>query len=216
MARFTLKTFIKLIMFIYWAVFIYSLINYKSRILFSQPEFMFEDSNFFMISNESRRCRLKYSDLGHVELNLTSSINLKDVAKANPDVEMGGKWQPPDCEPWQKVLIIIPYRDRAYHLRVLLNRLHPMLQKQKLAYQIVVSEQAGTEPFAKGRVVNIAFVEMLKTQHFDCIIIQVIYIYLPILLLYISLLFYVLCQMPSIVVYLIWKCLYADLARCSR
>lgn len=173
MARFTLKTFVKLCALIYAAVFLYALTNYKSRVIFSQPDFMFEDSNYFMISNESRRCRLKHSELNRVNLNLDPSIKLEDVIKENPYIESGGIWQPSDCEPWQKVMIIVPYRDRAYHLRVLLNRLHPMLQRQKVAYQIFIAEQAGSDPFARGRVVNIAFVETMKTQHFDCIIVQV-------------------------------------------
>lgn len=173
MARCTIKLFIKQCVFLYVIVFIYALFNYKSRVMFSQPEFMFEDSNFFMISNESRRCRLKHSELTDVEIDMDPSVNLDDVIKKNPYVESGGKWQPSDCEPWQKVMIVVPYRDRAHHLRVLLNRLHPMLQRQKLAYQIFVAEQAGNEAFAKGRVINIAFAEIMKTQNFDCIIIQV-------------------------------------------
>lgn len=173
MARFTLKTFVKLLVSTYVIVFIYSLTNYKARVLFSQPDFMFEDSNFFMISNESQKCKLKQSELKSVTLSLDPMTKLKNVATANPKVEMGGKWSPSDCEPWQKVMIIIPYRDRDYHLRLLLNRLHPMLQKQKIAYQIFLAVQAGEEQFAKGRLVNIAFLEALKMQHFDCIIMHV-------------------------------------------
>ena len=173
MARVSLKTFVKLFIITYVVVFIYSLTNYKARVIFSQPDFMFEDSNFFMISNETQKCRLKQSELKSVTLSVDPSINLTHVASLNPHVELGGKWAPSDCEPWQKVMIIIPYRDRDYHLRLLLNRIHPMLQRQKIAYQIFLAVQAGEEPFAKGRLVNIAFLEALMMHHFDCIIMHV-------------------------------------------
>ncbi|KAF6040981.1 hypothetical protein EB796_000698 [Bugula neritina] len=97
---------------------------------------------------------------------------MEDAARNNPHVEMGGKWQPSDCKSWQKVMIIIPYRDRDYHLRVLLNRLHTMLKTQKIAYQIILAVQAGDGGFAKGRLFNIAFLEAMKMQQFDCVIMQ--------------------------------------------
>ena len=173
MARITFKTLVKVLVITYIGVFIYSLTNYKSRVVFSQPDFIFEDSNFFMISNNSKMCKLKQSELNAVTLNLDKSITLDQVAKANPSVEQGGRWSPPSCEPWQKVMIIIPYRDREYHLRVLLNRLHPMLQRQHIEYQIFLANQAGEGAFARGRLCNIAFLEALKLHNFDCVIIQV-------------------------------------------
>ena len=173
MARITIKTLFKICVLTYIGVFIYGLTNYKSRVVFSQPDFIFEDSNFFMISNNSKMCKLKQSELNAVTLNLDKSITLDQVAKANPSVEQGGRWSPTSCAPWQKVMIIIPYRDREYHLRVLLNRLHPMLQRQHIEYQIFLANQAGEGAFARGRLCNIAFLEALKLHNFDCIIIQV-------------------------------------------
>ena len=66
---------------------------------------------------------------------------MADVEAENSVVETGGKWSPSECEAWQKVAIIIPYRDRYEHLALLLRRLHPMLQRQKIFYRIFVIEQ---------------------------------------------------------------------------
>lgn len=88
----------------------------------------------------------------------------------------GGWWQPNHCQAHYHTAIIIPYRDRADNLRVLLRYLHPMLQKQLLHYRIFVAEQVhdclmpyqsyfltfcfiqeGNGTYNKGRVMNSAF-----------------------------------------------------------
>ena len=75
----------------YIIVFIYALTNYKSRVVFSTPDFLFEDSNLFMISNDSKKCRLRRADLGEVILNISHDIKFTEVARANPEVE-NGEW----------------------------------------------------------------------------------------------------------------------------
>jgi hypothetical protein len=93
-----------------------------------------------------------------------SSIELR-----HPEVQ-GGRWSPTRCNSWQKVAIIIAYRDRFDHLCILLDRLHSILQKQMIYYQIFVVEQAGSETFNKGRLYNIGVVEALKLDTFDCFV----------------------------------------------
>ena len=56
-------------------------------------------------------------------------------------VKRGGHSSPKDCKSYQKVAIIVPYRDRMHHLKILLNRLHPMLYKQQIEYRIFLVEQ---------------------------------------------------------------------------
>ena len=53
----------------------------------------------------------------------------------------GGHWRSCDCKSQSKVAIIIPYRDRAAHLNVLLNNLIPFLQYQKRYFRILIIEQ---------------------------------------------------------------------------
>ncbi len=85
----------------------------------------------------------------------------------------GGHWKPNECISNYKIAIIIPYRDRLPHLKVLLYYLHLIMQRQLHDYRIFVVEP--TTPlnvrFNKGRVMNAAFLEALKTdEKIDCFI----------------------------------------------
>jgi len=66
------------------------------------------------------------------------------IALENPQVGKGGTWKPQDCEAWQKVAIIIPYRNREKPLNKFLRRIHPMLRRQKVHYRIILAEQVKT------------------------------------------------------------------------
>ena len=79
--------------------------------------------------------------VGDAEVDIFGEPTEESLIKANPTVEKGGKWKPKDCQAWQRVAIIIPYRDRLHHLHILLRRLHPMLQTQKIDYRIFLIEQ---------------------------------------------------------------------------
>lgn len=78
-----------------------------------------------------------------VAINIFEDVNITNVEASNQEVEDGGIWKPSDCHSWQKVAIIVPYRDRWGHLKLLLKRLHPMLRKQQISYQIFVIEQVS-------------------------------------------------------------------------
>lgn len=58
-----------------------------------------------------------------------------------PHVQRGGVSAPTECKSRQELAIIIPYRNREYHLKLLLKYLHPFLQRQQRFYQIFVVEQ---------------------------------------------------------------------------
>eukprot|EP00095_Tigriopus_kingsejongensis_P003318 maker-scaffold612_size124412-snap-gene-0.25 protein:Tk03318 transcript:maker-scaffold612_size124412-snap-gene-0.25-mRNA-1 annotation:"beta- -n-acetylgalactosaminyltransferase bre-4-like" len=85
-------------------------------------------------------------------------------------VSEGGAFHPEECEARQKVAIIIPYRDRAEHLRSWLYHMHPMLQRQQLDYQIFVVEQTGKDPFNRAALMNVGFKEAIKRGSFQCFI----------------------------------------------
>ena len=59
----------------------------------------------------------------------------------NLHVQQGGVYAPTECKSRQELAIIIPYRNREYHLKLLLKYLHPFLQRQQRFYQIFVVEQ---------------------------------------------------------------------------
>lgn len=83
--------------------------------------------------------------LDPVNVDIFTEPTAEQIKERNPEVRSGGAWSPGDCEAWQKIAIIIPYRDRYHFLMILLNRLHPMLQRQKLSYRIFVIEQVSFE-----------------------------------------------------------------------
>lgn len=56
-------------------------------------------------------------------------------------IESGGVWRPASCKAQQKVVIIVPFRDRENQLKIFLNHMHGILQRQQLDYRIIVAEQ---------------------------------------------------------------------------
>jgi len=63
------------------------------------------------------------------------------VESRHVGVLAGGRWTPVNCTAWQKIAIIVTYRDRHEQLVLLLNRLHTLLQRQMMYYQIFVIQQ---------------------------------------------------------------------------
>ncbi|BFZ09367.1 hypothetical protein BsWGS_12406 [Bradybaena similaris] len=100
---------------------------------------------------------------------LNISLDIDEVIVNNTDVMDGGEWKPRTCSPRHRVAIIIPYRDRWMHLKVLLYYLIPTLKRQQIHFRIFVVEQYGNETFNKGRIMNAAFREALKLFDFHCV-----------------------------------------------
>ncbi|XP_021374909.1 beta-1,4-galactosyltransferase 4-like [Mizuhopecten yessoensis] len=86
------------------------------------------------------------------------------------DTLQGGRWKPEGCKAVFRVAIIIPYRDRDSHLKILMSNLLPKLQRQQLDYTIFVVEQAPGNRFNRGMLRNIGFLEANKTAQYDCFI----------------------------------------------
>jgi len=64
-----------------------------------------------------------------------------ELERQHTELSLGGSWAPRSCIARHRVAIIIPFRDRQRHLRILLANLHPMLQRQMLQYTVFVVEQ---------------------------------------------------------------------------
>ncbi|RWS29262.1 uncharacterized protein B4U80_05148 [Leptotrombidium deliense] len=130
-----------------------------------------------------------------VEFHPNSSrlINSSQTVSWQQKVLFGGHYEPLDCYSRHRVAIIIPYRDRKEHLFVLLNQLHPILQRQQLDYKIFVVEQCwtfmltsfypyykimrilklhffGNDTFNKGVLMNAGVKEALKEYDFHCFV----------------------------------------------
>ncbi|CAF4131552.1 unnamed protein product, partial [Rotaria sordida] len=91
-------------------------------------------------------------------------------AQYGSDIRPGGYWFPSRCQPEQRIAIIICYRNREQHFKILLDNLHPFLQQQQLDYTIFVVNQHGQELFNRGALFNIGFIEAKKYYPFTCFI----------------------------------------------
>lgn len=100
---------------------------------------------------------------------LIENLQEADVAAVHPEVKPGGEWKPSDCKARHKVAIIIPFRDRQSHLTRLIDFLIPILQRQRLDFRFIVTEQYGNDLFNKGRIMNAAF-RFAETLKVDCVI----------------------------------------------
>jgi hypothetical protein len=100
-------------------------------------------------------------------------------------LSLGGRYEPEECIARHRVAIVVPYKNRLNNLNYFLNHMHPFLQKQQLAYQIVVVEQHNENLFNKGVLMNAGFLELIgsyenkellanKTNYsampFDCVV----------------------------------------------
>nr|XP_039265414.1 beta-1,4-galactosyltransferase 1-like [Styela clava] len=86
-------------------------------------------------------------------------------------------FEPIHCRFKHSVAIIIPFRDREEHLRILLGHLIPILQRQLIRYSVFVVSQMGKETFNKGRLMNTGFEFAVRTGQrsgipFSCFIFQ--------------------------------------------
>lgn len=82
----------------------------------------------------------------------------------------GGRWIPANCLPRWKVAIVIPFRNRFFHLPILLKHIIPYLQSQYLEFGIYVVEQANALAFNRAMLMNIGFAEALNFTRWDCFI----------------------------------------------
>ncbi|XP_055336146.1 beta-1,4-galactosyltransferase 3-like [Paramacrobiotus metropolitanus] len=96
----------------------------------------------------------------------------QNILADNPLVQNGGAYRPSRCEPRHsfRLAVIVAFRDRQQHLQILLNNLHPFLQRQQLEYTIFVVEQAGNATFNRGKLFNVGFREAEKFFAYSCLV----------------------------------------------
>ena len=80
----------------------------------------------------------------------TSSLEFDFTNTSSSSVQLGGSWRPGNCKSRFKLAIIIPFRDRLPHLKVLSRFLHMLLQRQLIDYRIFVVEPYKSIIFNKG------------------------------------------------------------------
>lgn len=72
-----------------------------------------------------------------------------------PLLAKGGHGKPDGCMAQHRVAIIVPYRDRKYQLKVLINHLHEVLKRQQLDYAIFVVEPTSNQIFNRAKVLAV-------------------------------------------------------------
>ncbi|XP_066990437.1 beta-1,4-N-acetylgalactosaminyltransferase bre-4-like [Macrobrachium rosenbergii] len=95
---------------------------------------------------------------------------IEEQERNSSNLEPGGRYRPAECRSRHRVAIIIPYRNRAYHLPVFLYHMHPILQRHQIDFAIYVVEQAGNGSFNRGKLMNVGALESLKLYPYDCFI----------------------------------------------
>ncbi|KAL4233098.1 Beta-1 [Mactra antiquata] len=106
---------------------------------------------------------------GYVRVN-TQVAAWAQIEEENSNLRPGGRYQPPDCVARNRVAVIIPYRDRDIHLKIFMRNIHPFLQNQQLDYGIFVVEMAQNITFNRALLMNVGFVEAMKSYNYQCFI----------------------------------------------
>ncbi|XP_043854467.1 beta-1,4-galactosyltransferase 3-like [Dromiciops gliroides] len=106
---------------------------------------------------------------GPLKVSFPLDPTLDEIAQKNPLVQLGGHYQPPNCEALHHTAIVIPYRARRKHLHQLLYHLHPFLQRQQIHYAIYVVHQVDNYTFNRAKLLNVGFKEAMKEQNWRCI-----------------------------------------------
>ncbi|XP_072251201.1 beta-1,4-galactosyltransferase 1 [Leuresthes tenuis] len=108
--------------------------------------------------------------VGPLRVEFSSPVSLEQIKKDNPEVQLGGRYKPKDCQALQKVAVIIPFRKRDEHLKYWLFYLHPVLKRQQLDYGVYIINQDGNEIFNRAKLLNVGYTEALKEYDYDCFV----------------------------------------------
>lgn len=109
---------------------------------------------------------------------IPTKSELMEVAERS-QLRPGGLWTPsqpkldkackghPDKA---KVAILIPYRNRPYHVPILMKYLHPFLQRQHLDYGVYLVEQNDSLAFNRASLFNSGVLEALLDKQYTCFV----------------------------------------------
>ncbi|XP_075927406.1 beta-1,4-galactosyltransferase 3-like isoform X2 [Petromyzon marinus] len=115
------------------------------------------------------RGRMPALTIAHLHL---APPSLGETRAAQPGgLRRGGHYRPPNCEARHRTAVVVPSgsRDRV-RLRVLLRRLHGVLQRQQLEYTVYVVQQVTDGPFYRAWLLNVGVREALSDAEFECLV----------------------------------------------
>ncbi|KAK6046758.1 N-acetyllactosaminide 3-alpha-galactosyltransferase [Cooperia oncophora] len=114
------------------------------------------------------KCFLNPMDFaGRIKVSL-GKVTMKQLEVKYNYLQPGGHHVPAGCQALNRVAVIVPYRDRESHLRILLNNMHAFLTKQKLDYAIIIVEQVNNQTFNRAKLLNAGYVEARKLYNWEC------------------------------------------------
>ncbi|XP_071096067.1 beta-1,4-galactosyltransferase 4-like [Haliotis cracherodii] len=129
-----------------------------------------EDTSQTKTTGSKQLCPKKAPNLVGVSSINESLVTLEGLIGKYISSRTGGHFKPPECVSRTKTAVIVAYRNRQRHLVVLLNHLIPFLVRQQADFAIFVVEPLPNVTFNRALLMNIGFVEALKTYNFTCFI----------------------------------------------
>lgn len=104
---------------------------------------------------------------------IKDSNNLHSTSETITSIQPGGYFKPNNCTARERLVIVVPYRDREQHLKTFLRYMHQFLQAQQLEYVIYVVEPALPTKFNRGILVNVGIqIAMKSAAKFTCYVIH--------------------------------------------
>jgi hypothetical protein len=82
------------------------------------------------------------------------------------NLQAGGRYRPRNCTSHHRVAIIVPFRDRDIYLKIFLNNIHPLLQRQQLDYGIYIVDLVSEKKTPLGFTPFLLLVEFLLFEHY--------------------------------------------------
>ncbi|KAL3313781.1 UDP-Gal betaGlcNAc beta 1,4- galactosyltransferase, polypeptide 4 [Cichlidogyrus casuarinus] len=126
--------------------------NKKSSLIESQVDFMEKISTIVKLSskeiNQELQKRKGLPDKRYLDA-------IVEILEKNSGYSptANGEWIPKNCET-DKVLVLVPYRDRSENILYFLYYMHLFLQSKRQHYQIVLAEQLGSGRFRRANLFN--------------------------------------------------------------
>lgn len=113
------------------------------------------------------------SDLKPLPSNISScdKINFSyDMVLFGAETEnlIKGIYKPNDCIAKEAIAILVPYRNRATHLRIFVNYMNDFLIRQRRHFAIFFIEPIPQQRFNRGKLLNVGFEIASKMQNFTC------------------------------------------------
>ncbi|XP_037566415.1 beta-1,4-N-acetylgalactosaminyltransferase bre-4 [Dermacentor silvarum] len=96
--------------------------------------------------------------------------SLEAVEGEFPDVMVGGHFRPKECTSRHKLAILIPYRNRAEHLKIFVYNIHRVLARQQIDYGVFVIEQGDSQNFNRAKLLNVGFMESTALYDYECFV----------------------------------------------